>query len=456
MAAAELLKTVLKDSSALKAYYRFEASALTTDSSGNSHTLTAVSDPADTTGVFGGGVALDSDDCYTIVDHANLKPTGAFTIGAWINLNASGSNQTIFQSYSQNSNVAGIQFVVTAAGKLNCIIGDNTGTTLNTDYKDFTANTTLSDGTTYFVVVTWDTATIRIYLNGNHDGSVASTIVPGYAATNYIRVGAANTSGTNINFFNGMMDDLFLVNGTALSADQIKELYEGRFLGELRPNQFGTITALYHLSSTTDFSGNNRHLTNNNTVGFVAGRFGNCADFGASNTNKSLLIASDLGITGGAITISGWYKQQTEIGSGSQIFTIQKDGASGNTHTYYIIRYEYNSGTRRIFIGRGKVGVGEQGINHTITLGTANWYHLALTYDTTNVTAYINGNIVGTPTAASGNGSIPTVDGFCIAADTDGVTLPSSIFADEVMVSSTALTANQIRTMYALGVGKYY
>ncbi len=42
MAAQELNLTVLKDNSALKAYYRFESGALTTDSSGNSHTLTAV------------------------------------------------------------------------------------------------------------------------------------------------------------------------------------------------------------------------------------------------------------------------------------------------------------------------------------------------------------------------------------------------------------------------------
>ncbi len=222
-------------------------------------------------------------------------------------------------------------------------------------------------------------------------------------------------------------------------------------LGELRPNQFGTTAALYHLSDTTDAGGNNYHLTNNNTVGFVAGKFGNCADFGTANSNKYLSVASALGIDGGNITMSGWFTQRTEIAANSQIYVSQ-----GNTNTKitYRITYEYNSGTRRLNFSRVRQGVAADSAYYTITLGTSNIYFMALRYDGTNVKGYINGVEVATA-ASSGNGSGTTTSAFAIGSYIDGDTF-SSIFADEVHVTSTALTANQIRTMYALGVGKYY
>ena len=447
----ELAKTILANSSNLKAYYRFESGALTTDSSGNSHTLTAVSDPAETTGVFGGGVALDTDDCYTIVNHADLRPTGNFSISAWINLNASGSNQAIFQSYSQNSNVAGILFVVRSTGVIDVTVGDNTGTSTPSDYVVATSTGTITDGVWTHVAVVRDGTTVRIYINGKADGSVAWSTAQGFAATNYVRVGCQNNDGTNINFLNGSIDDLALFNGTALSADQIKELYEGRIYGELRPNQFGTIQGLYHLSDTTDFSGNNNHLTNNGTTTFASGKFGNAADFGTSNSTKYLRVASAMSIDGGAITMGGWFKARAEIGSSSWIFCNQ---GNSNTKVTYRITYDYNSGTRRLQFSRVRQGVAADTANYTITLGTSDWYHLGLTYDGTTVKGYINGALV-TSQASTGNGSGTTNSAFAIGSFEDGSGF-ASIYADEVFIASTALTANQIRQIYALGVGKYY
>jgi len=55
--------TGIINSANLKAYYRFESGALTTDSSGEGHTLTAISDPAESpSGKFGGAVYLDGND----------------------------------------------------------------------------------------------------------------------------------------------------------------------------------------------------------------------------------------------------------------------------------------------------------------------------------------------------------------------------------------------------------
>lgn len=211
------------------AYYRFESGALTTDSSGNSHTLTAISDPAGTTGVFGGGVVLDGNDAYSAVNHADFRPTGNFTIFAWIKT-SSAAQYGFFQSHSSNTNYAGI-FLGTDSGGTGVLrvgSGKNTGTVLGTDRQNADGVTNICDNVWHFCVGTWDGSYLRVYVDGNLDNTaVAWANAPAYAATNYVRVGCRNNSGTDIAFFTGSMDDCGLLNGTALSAEEIKGIYIG-------------------------------------------------------------------------------------------------------------------------------------------------------------------------------------------------------------------------------------
>lgn len=193
--------------------------------------------------------------------------------------------------------------------------------------------------------------------------------------------------------------------------------------------------------NAADATGNGNTLTNNNTVGYAAGKLGNCADFGTANTNKSLSIASNLGITGGNITISAWVKMRTEISSGRQMLSPVVGGGTNNVE--YHIRYDYNAGTRKVSFVRDKNGSGEQQLDYTITLGTSNWYHVAMTYDGTNIRGYINGTLVGT-TAASGNGGTTLAAGTRIGTWLDGSTYAASIYQDEVDVWSRALSDDEI------------
>jgi hypothetical protein len=217
----------------LKAYYRFEDDALTTDSSGEGHTLTAIGDPAeDASGKFGGAVALDGNDAYSATDHADFKPTGDFTIGVWVKTSTS-ANQFIFQSFSQNTKQAGIRlFVYSSSGyKIRFDSSKNTGTTVGTDYQQVISTTNVNDGNWHFAVGTWDGTYLKLYIDGTQEcGNVGWANAPVYAATNYVRVGCQNNTGTDATFFTGSLDDVFLLNGTALSAAQIKAIYEGWIL----------------------------------------------------------------------------------------------------------------------------------------------------------------------------------------------------------------------------------
>lgn len=221
--------------------------------------------------------------------------------------------------------------------------------------------------------------------------------------------------------------------------------------------EFGSYTTLfndantldyYKLENTSDSKGSNT-LTNNNTVAFNPGKYNNAADFGATNTNKSLSVASNLTIDGGAITIAFWYNNTTAPSSGDFYLPVSQNSAT--TKVGYWVGYTNNSGTLQVQFDRMKFGVADQTVVVNQDLGTGTWYWLVLTYDTTTLTGYINGSSVGTPQAASGNGSTPLASNFTIGAfnkDQSGGDWTKGL-VDDVVVANRAWSSTEISNYYA-------
>lgn len=185
------------------------------------------------------------------------------------------------------------------------------------------------------------------------------------------------------------------------------------------------LRAYYRLSDVNDTTISSYDLINNNTVSFVASKFGDGADFGSTvNGAKSLSIASDLGITSGAITMACWVKLNNEITVNSGYYSFLEKSSA--TNVTYIIRYDHNSGTPRLQFIRKRNGTAEEVINYTITLGTADYYHLALTYDGSTVTGYVNGVSVGT-ISSTGVGASGGADKFYIGAGIVPASLTTSV-----------------------------
>lgn len=227
-----------------------------------------------------------------------------------------------------------------------------------------------------------------------------------------------------------------------------QEIASTRFVGD------ANLVAYYRLESgalTTDSSAGGHTLTNTNTVGEGTGKFGVCADFSATNSNKDLRVTSDLGITGGAISISAWVKITTAPTS-TNIACIAAQSDTG-TNTEYYIRYYNNSGTLQLEFFRGKRGVGDNRVTVNHTLSTTAFTHVVLTYDATNIVGYINGVNVGT-TAASGNGSSGSSDCFSIGEILGFNTWYLSGLVDDVAVFNRALTSDEITSLYKTGVKK--
>ncbi len=380
-----------------------------------------------------------SNDALSVTDHSDLKPTGNFSIGCWIKFPTAGTNVPLFQSYAESgSKIAGFGLEKSTNNKVVLYSGKNTGTTNNTDFAYVESSLTLSTNVWYFVVGTWDGSNINVYVNGKLEGTKSWANAPAYQATNYVRIGCRNLTGTNTTFGNGFFDHIFLINGTALSEAQI----EGLLAKKINITDFANLKALW------DFEGNLNDTsasTNTHNASLIdAPYYVPDPAFDARGNRRSLdlesgssqyaRITNDLGITNGNCTIELWFNPESTPTSGNAFRLAGKSDAG--TNVTYGIRYHNNSGTPRLTFWRVREGTSTDEATYNVTLTNGSWYHIALTYDGSNVRGYLNGVLVAGPTASSGNGSEGGGDFFDIGGwenteYTDGKVDDVRVWSDE-------------------------
>jgi len=143
-----------------------------------------------------------------------------------------------------------------------------------------------------------------------------------------------------------------------------------------------------------DQTANNNDLTDNNTVLFATGQFGNAADF--ESANSEYLSITDGAQTGldmtSSYTATFWTKVETLYGD--QTF-VTKTTASLNDG--YSLRTQA-SGLLELINASGASSTTPAGV---ITAGT--WYHIAFVFDTVNNLAifYVDGTVVDTNSYAT-------------------------------------------------------
>jgi hypothetical protein len=232
-----------KQDQALTAYWNFDADSTSQVGSFNG-TDTAMTYTA---GKFSNAATFNGTTSKIVItDNASLKPTGEFTIGCWFKTGTTSTFKELFQSSSRNTAFAGIEFLVFNTNVLGVVIGKNTGTVADTDYTQILGTTTVTDNVLHHAVVSFRNNYLQIYLDGKLEAS-GYCLTPAYAATNYVRVGCENLSGTDISFFNGQIDDLFLINGYALDEKTIKAKYDAvtaQGTGNITIDKYALITAV--------------------------------------------------------------------------------------------------------------------------------------------------------------------------------------------------------------------
>lgn len=120
-------------------------------------------------------------------------------------------------------------------------------------------------------------------------------------------------------------------------------------------------------------------------------------------TSQFFSHASVLGTTiGGDITIEMWIRRTTDPGAEGVIISI--GGNATSPYVEYRIDYVDVAGTKTLRFNRGRACVSNNFTSVATTLTSGIWYHIAMTYDGTNVRGYLDGTLVAGPTAQSGDG----------------------------------------------------
>ena len=175
-------------------------------------TVANIGTPTYTAGKFSNALTLNgTDQALAITDAAVFKPTGAFTVGAWVNATDDASDKYYFQSYSDNTNANGIILVVNGTtGTVRLLVGSNAA-----DNVAVCTTTSKIAGGWHYVVVSCQGNHAKIFVDGVLEAS-GYMATPTYAATNYVRIGCQNSAGSNAGWFKGQIDDLFFINGHAV------------------------------------------------------------------------------------------------------------------------------------------------------------------------------------------------------------------------------------------------
>lgn len=198
------------------------------------------------------------------------------------------------------------------------------------------------------------------------------------------------------------------------------------------------LVAYYKLENVND-SKSSFHLTNYNTVTFTAGKFNNAANFGTANTNKRLDVASNLGITSGAMSISLWVKGLASIPSGTWEFLHHSANTAGAvTAVDNRIGYDYNAGNPRIDFNRYDTTPIHQ--YYTLNIGTTDYYNFIYSYNGSVIEGFVNGISIGSVAAPFTSANNNTGDKTEIANYGTSFNF-ASVMLDDIAIFSRGLTS---------------
>lgn len=201
----------------------------------------------------------------------------------------------------------------------------------------------------------------------------------------------------------------------------------------------------------TDETANSRDMADGsarqNATTTANGKFDDAADFtdnenGVGGANLTI-TSEDFDIGLGDFSFNLWVKRSVEISTAVDTFLEhQFDGGAGASDARVRLIYEYNSGTRRINYNR-KAGA-DASVYKNVTLGTTDWHMITITYDSTDVRAYYNGDLVDSFTSSGASG-ITSTSSLSIASGGGWW----KGYIDDLAVFDRELTQSEITTLFS-------
>jgi hypothetical protein len=394
-------------------------------------------------GYVGQGFSFDGSSYVTISDAPSLNPTNGLSFEGWVYLSEFDNDHAIFR---KDGECGDRQYMLTVSPDqtFRAHVGSTNG-----NYYFIDSTFTVDIGVWYHVAMTYDVASsnLSLYVNGalNTNGVAEGAIIQ---TTQPLYIGGGHTDCAEYDF-PGFIDEATFYD-RALGATEIVAIYNAGAAGKVNPN---CIIPSTNCVGWWPGDGNTYDIahTNNGTLqNGTAYASGNVAQgFSFDGTNDYVLIPNNADLNpANQLTIEAWvYMNSYDFDPGLINYVIvRKDGECANRQ--YMVTASPN-GSFRAHIGITNAGY--YYIDGETILDARTWYHVAETYDGTNLCLYINGALDASSSVA---GTIlATTEPVCI-----GGTAPNGCaeyfldgIVDEPSIYNRALSASEISSIYSAG-----
>jgi hypothetical protein len=161
----------------------------------------------------------------TVSNNPTLNPTNAITVECW--MNPSGLPDEFCDIVSKDGETSERQYLLTLDGATRQI---RAHISVPSGFYYFAGSSVLQTGVWNHVAMTYDGSRLKLFVNGQLDGSVAVT-GPIISTSQPLRIGGGAPVGRRQYFFAGQIDDVSLYN-RALSSNEIAAIYRASSEGK--------------------------------------------------------------------------------------------------------------------------------------------------------------------------------------------------------------------------------
>lgn len=375
----------------------------------------------------------------------NLRITGPFSITAWVYID------TVPDTNRHEADILSHVLDVTSNGNWTFHIGTYNGQNTNLvfswhdgSWHDAIGTSQVGTSAWKHVAVTYNGATMTMYIDGKADGTPACNISTSGSGFN-------NTIGTSFNtagayYFDGMIDEVRMYN-RALSAAEVAKLYGSGSAKFKTPDNRGLVGYWSFNEGTStkamDYSGKGNTGTITNAT-WVDGKLGEALRFDGNGDYIRLPLEAYSFVSGGnEITMGGWFK-------GSMIQSMIRFQPTGIV--YIVLGWGTTNPLAIISTDGATNGVEIDG-----NVQDGNWHYVAMTWKRNTINGfkiYVDGVVtnqrnsadVALPTLTNQN---PPYLGSYIGSSeyTNGL-------IDDVRIYNRELSAAEIQGLYQSGAQK--
>lgn len=312
---------------------------------------------------------------------------------------------------------------------------------------------TVTPNTWTFFSITYDDTNFNIYVNGR-----LATTTPSSGngidtpANRDLVIGVLAWDKSSYNF-NGSIDDLRVYN-RALSDGEVESLYSS---GATKHSQLSEANLIAHWkfddgsgTRAEDSTSGENHgtLTNMESTDWISGKRGGALSFDGQDEYVETATPSMVGTT---YSVCAWFK--TADDSSTQIIYSERNSANENS----IKGQLYLDDGLISFITRNDSSGNSALAQSSVVVETTTWLHACGVRSGSNVYVYLNGSQKGTDDDAGGTitTNVASIGTYNDAGDftTHGFLFDGSI--DDVRIYNTALSADDIQTLYRQGQVTY-